>query len=122
MLLRSKLGAGVATLALAGALFAANLMVSASHAGEPRKVPPPAADESAAGGPQVAVVAGGCFWGVQGVFQHVKGVTSAVSGYDGGEKATAHYEMTSEGDTGHAESVRVTFDPSRISYGQILQI
>ena len=68
------------------------------------------------------MLAGGCFWGVQGVFQHVKGVLSAVSGYDGGDAATAHYEMTSTGDTGHAESVRVTFDPREISYGRILQI
>ncbi len=89
---------------------------------EPRLVPPPAVDEPARSGQEVAVVAGGCFWGVQGVFQHVKGVVSAVSGYDGGDKATAHYEMTSRGDTGHAESVRIAFNPSEISYGRILQI
>ena len=71
---------------------------------------------------EVAVVAGGCFWGVQGVFQHVDGVTSAVSGYAGGEKATAHYEMTSSGNTGHAESVQITFDPRKITYGRILQV
>ena len=68
------------------------------------------------------MLAGGCFWGVQGVFQHVDGVISAVSGYDGGSQATAHYDMTSQGDTGHAESVRITYDPSKISYGKILQI
>ena len=68
------------------------------------------------------MVAGGCFWGVQGVFQHVDGVTSAVSGYAGGEKATAHYEMTSSGNTGHAESVQITFDPRKITYGRILQV
>ena len=68
------------------------------------------------------MVAGGCFWGVQGVFQHVAGVASAVSGYDGGSMATAHYDMTSRGDTGHAELVRITYDPSKISYGRILQI
>jgi peptide-methionine (S)-S-oxide reductase len=68
------------------------------------------------------VFAGGCFWGVQGVYQHVKGVTSAVSGYAGGEQQTAHYDMVSEGNTGHAESVKVTFDPQQISYGRILQI
>jgi peptide-methionine (S)-S-oxide reductase len=68
------------------------------------------------------VLAGGCFWGVQGVFQHVKGVTSAVSGYTGGEKGTAEYETVSTGSTGHAESVEVTFDPHQISYGRILQI
>jgi len=69
-----------------------------------------------------ALVAGGCFWGVQGVFQHVKGVTSAVSGYAGGEKNTAHYDLVSEGTTGHAESVQVTFDPRVITYGRILQV
>ncbi len=90
---------------------------------EARLVPPPAVDERAAQSTaEVAVLAGGCFWGVQGVFQHVKGVSSAVSGYDGGDKATAHYEMTSRGDTGHAESVRIAFNPSEISYGRILQI
>jgi peptide-methionine (S)-S-oxide reductase len=71
---------------------------------------------------EVAVLAGGCFWGVQGVFQHVDGVTSAVSGYAGGSANTAHYEMVGTNTTGHAESVRVTFDPRRISYGRILQI
>src|SRR3984893_624293 len=70
----------------------------------------------------VAVLAGGCFWGVQGVFQHVNGVTNAVSGYAGGEQKTARYEMVGSGSTGHAEAVRVTFDPRKISYGQILQI
>ena len=68
------------------------------------------------------MLAGGCFWGVQGVYQHVDGVVSAVSGYDGGAQATAHYDMTSQGDTGHAESVRITYDPRKISYGKILQI
>ena len=71
---------------------------------------------------ETAVVAGGCFWGVQGVFQHVTGVTNAVSGYAGGEKQTAHYEMIGSGTTGHAEAVEITYDPSRISYGKILQI
>ena len=89
---------------------------------EARRVPPPSVDEPQGGTREVAVIAGGCFWGVQGVFQHVDGVVNAVSGYAGGAAATAHYEMTSEGDTGHAESVKVTFDPSRISYGKLLQI
>ena len=87
-------------------------------------VPPPALDTPA--NPQatseVAILAGGCFWGVQGVFQHVQGVTSAVSGYAGGAADTAHYEMVGTNTTGHAESVRITFDPRRISYGQMLQI
>jgi peptide-methionine (S)-S-oxide reductase len=71
---------------------------------------------------EVAVLAGGCFWGVQGVFQHVVGVNSAVSGYAGGSQAQANYETVSTGRTGHAESVEVTFDPQHISYGRILQI
>ncbi|KQP23591.1 methionine sulfoxide reductase A [Pseudorhodoferax sp. Leaf267] len=71
---------------------------------------------------EVAVLAGGCFWGVQGVFQHVKGVSNAVSGYAGGEKATATYEQIGSGRTGHAEAVQVYFDPRQISYAQILQI
>src|SRR6476646_4318431 len=71
---------------------------------------------------QVAVFSGGCFWGVQAVFQHVVGVTNAVSGYAGGDAATAHYDRVSEGNTGHAESVRVTFDPSQVSYEQLLQV
>ena len=89
-----------------------------------RSIPPPALDEPV--NPQatseVAVLAGGCFWGVQGVFQHVEGVTGAVSGYAGGGANTAHYEIVGSGTTGHAESVQVTFDPRRISYAHILQI
>jgi peptide-methionine (S)-S-oxide reductase len=72
--------------------------------------------------PEVTVLAGGCFWGVQGVFQHVTGVIQAVSGYAGGSQATAHYELVSSGTTGHAESVQITFDPQLISYGHLLQI
>ena len=71
---------------------------------------------------ETAVFAGGCFWGVQGVFQHTKGVLDAVSGYAGGARSTAHYEIVSTGTTGHAESVQVTYDPKQISYGQLLQI
>jgi peptide-methionine (S)-S-oxide reductase len=97
---------------------------TASAAGAGRLVPPPAVDESAASTrtSEVAVVAGGCFWGVQGVYQHVKGVTSAVSGYAGGAERTAEYEMVGTGRTGHAESVRIVFDPRVISYGRVLQI
>jgi peptide-methionine (S)-S-oxide reductase len=91
-----------------------------------RALPAPALDEQFAPGAgpasEVAVLAGGCFWGVQGVFQHVDGVTNAVSGYAGGERRTANYEIVSSGGTGHAESVQVTFDPRKISYGRILQI
>ena len=71
---------------------------------------------------QVAVFSGGCFWGVDAVYKHVKGVTEVVSGYAGGEANTAHYEMVSEGNTGHAESVRVSFDPARVTYAQLLQV
>jgi peptide-methionine (S)-S-oxide reductase len=71
---------------------------------------------------ETVVLAGGCFWGVQGVFQHVKGVTSAVSGYAGGDKKTAQYDRVSYGTTGHAEAVAVTYDPRQISYGRLLQI
>src|SRR5690349_2664261 len=88
-----------------------------------RSIPPPAVD--AAAGPatsEVAIFAGGCFWGVQGVYQHVTGVTRAVSGYAGGDKATARYERVGRGDSGHAESVEVTFDPRQVSYGTLLQI
>jgi peptide-methionine (S)-S-oxide reductase len=87
-------------------------------------IPVPTVDEEASDGAasETAVVAGGCFWGVQGVFQHVSGVTNAVSGYAGGEAKTAHYEMVGNGVTGHAEAVQITFDPRKITYGRILQI
>jgi peptide-methionine (S)-S-oxide reductase len=86
-------------------------------------IAPPAVDNPKAAGPsQTAVLAGGCFWGVQGVFEHVRGVQKVVAGYAGGERSTAQYETVSSGTTGHAESVRITFDPAAISYGQILQI
>jgi len=90
---------------------------------EGRALPPPTENgANAAATSEVAILAGGCFWGVQGVFQHVNGVTNAVSGYAGGDKATANYETVGSGRTGHAETVRVTFDPRKISYGRILQI
>ena len=85
-------------------------------------IPPPAADVPASEGIQTVVLAGGCFWGVQGVFQHTAGVVSAVSGYSGGSQMNAQYELVSTGTTGHAESVQVKYDPSKISYGKILQI
>jgi peptide-methionine (S)-S-oxide reductase len=85
-------------------------------------IPVPAMDAPREARSETAVLAGGCFWGVQGVFQHVKGVTSAVSGYSGGTAETARYEAVGSGRTGHAEAVKVTFDPQQISYGQILQI
>lgn len=85
-------------------------------------IPAPASDIQASDGLQTVVVSGGCFWGVQGVFQHIAGVASAVSGYAGGSKATADYETVSTGTTGHAESVQIKYDPKQISYGKILQI
>jgi peptide-methionine (S)-S-oxide reductase len=118
----------LAHFAAAGALAVAVLAVhgltgSASMAEKARVVPPPAAVATApTASSEVAVLAGGCFWGVQGVYQHVKGVTNAVSGYAGGEKKTAEYEMVGSGSTGHAESVQVTFDPRVVSYGRLLQI
>ena len=87
-----------------------------------RAVPVPALDPQDQASSEVAVLAGGCFWGVQGVFQHVEGVTKAVSGYAGGAQSTAHYEDVETGSTGHAESVEITFDPRKISYGRLLQI
>src|SRR5271163_2176090 len=99
MISRLKNHSGYGSLVVGAALLAFAFATPRSTAEEARVVPPPAVDEAkAASAPEVAVVAGGCFWGVQGVFQHVKGVVSAVSGYDGGAKETAHYDMTSRGD------------------------
>jgi peptide-methionine (S)-S-oxide reductase len=96
----------------------------APHAQEAAvSAPPPAQDIPKAAGPlQTAVLAGGCFWGVQGVFEHVKGVRRVLAGYAGGNQGTAHYEVVSTGTTGHAESVQITFDPSQVSYGEILRV
>src|SRR5260221_10500407 len=86
-------------------------------------LPAPAVDNPKAAGPlQTAVIAGGCFWGVQGVFQNTRGVKQGLSGYWGGEKSTADYEKVGSGRTGHAESVQIVFDPKEISYGDILRI
>jgi peptide-methionine (S)-S-oxide reductase len=89
-----------------------------------RAIPPPALDQSAQqpADLETVVLAGGCFWGVQGVFQHTEGVMGAVSGYAGGSVDTARYEMVGAGKTGHAEAVKITFDPRRISYGRLLQV
>lgn len=106
-------------------LFAAGLAFSAAplHAEEGLALPPPALDEPASQATtETAVFAGGCFWGVQGVFQHVTGVKNAVSGYAGGDKSTAVYETVGSGTTGHAESVRITYDPKKVTYGKLLQI
>ena len=115
--------------ALAALLVLAGLHSACGEAAEVAvKIPPLAADAApdlpAGSGPSqaVAVFAGGCFWGVQGVFQHTKGVVQAVSGYAGGAKATAVYELIGSGLTGHAEAVQITFDPRQVSYAQLLQI
>jgi peptide-methionine (S)-S-oxide reductase len=106
------------------ALFAAGalLLRAPAEAADAHAVPAPALDVPAAPGLQTVVLSGGCFWGVQGVFEHVNGVQRAVAGYAGGSKDTADYETVSTGSTGHAESVQVTFDPKKISYGHVLQI
>jgi peptide-methionine (S)-S-oxide reductase len=109
-------------MAVAVATFGLNCGASAGAVN--KSIPSPAIDIPAAEatGSQVAVVAGGCFWGLQGMFEHVKGVTRVVAGYSGGEKATAHYEMVGTETTGHAESVEITFDPKQVSYGQLLRL
>ncbi|VFU09560.1 Peptide methionine sulfoxide reductase MsrA [Methylocella tundrae] len=106
-------------------LCAAMLPLGSAAAGAARLVPPPAGDPTSGAdvsGPQTIVVSGGCFWGVQAVYQHVKGVESAVSGYAGGAPDTAHYEAVSSGRTGHAESVKITFDPHVVRAGDLLRI
>ena len=97
------------------------LSLTTAQAQEGLALPAPERDPKAAG-PQTTVFAGGCFWGVQGVFQHVAGVANAVSGYAGGAAETAHYPAVGRGDTGHAEAVRITYDPAQVSYGQLLQV
>jgi peptide-methionine (S)-S-oxide reductase len=113
-------------LGICGFLIVAAFVVAlrpAAGAEEARVIPAPTLDQPAATDrSQVIVLAGGCFWGVQGVFQHTKGVINAVSGYAGGGQGTAEYEKVSSGATGHAESVQITYDPRQISYGKILQI
>jgi peptide-methionine (S)-S-oxide reductase len=110
--------------AFAAALAAGVWMPSATRAGEAAvKIAPPAVDPTtSASGLQTAVFAGGCFWGIQGVFQRVHGVVQAVSGYSGGAEKTAVYELVGSGLTGHAESVKITYDPKKVSYGTLLQI
>jgi peptide-methionine (S)-S-oxide reductase len=105
-----------------GALAIAAFATTSRAAEEAVIIPSPATDAQAADGIQTAVIAGGCFWGVQGVYQHTAGVLNAVSGYSGGSKMTANYEMVGTGTTGHAESVEIKYDPKKISYGKILQI
>lgn len=110
---------GVAAAALLVASFVAVPLRAAEDA---IVIPAPATEVESSTGPQTAVIAGGCFWGVQGVFQHTAGVINAVSGYSGGDKSTANYNAVTSGDTGHAEAVEIKYDPKQISYGKILQI
>jgi peptide-methionine (S)-S-oxide reductase len=121
----ARLRTMVKTPAIAAAVaLAATVVVgqSASAAERAVRIPAPAVDEAANGGTETAIFAGGCFWGVQGVFQHVDGVKSAISGYAGGHVANPSYRQVSSETTGHAESVKVTFDRSKVSYGKLLQI
>jgi peptide-methionine (S)-S-oxide reductase len=106
------------------ALFIALLFMGAGNSSAGGPLPVPAIDPAKASqtGKQTVVVAGGCFWGIQAVFQHVKGVTKATSGYAGGNANTADYELVSKGDTGHAESVQVTYDPSQVTLGELLRV
>ena len=108
--------------ALALTVAAIGACRSADAAGSAARIPEPAVDRTPAPGLQTAVFAGGCFWGVDAVYKHVKGVTRVVSGYAGGVAATAHYEEVGSGETGHAESVEVTYDPSVVSYGTLLKV
>lgn len=111
-ILRNCFASTMALLALAGNVFAAGMLAD------------PVVDEPKASkqGQATAVVAGGCFWGIEAVFKHVKGVTGATSGYSGGSATTAHYEIVGSGLTGHAESVEVRYDPAQITYGQLLRV
>jgi len=105
------------------AALAATFTWNRAQAADTPRLPNPAVDAPrATAGDQTAVFSGGCFWGIQAVFQHVKGVKAATSGYSGGPAAAAHYELVSTGETGHAESVQVTYDPAQVSYGQLLQV
>ncbi|WP_428341691.1 peptide-methionine (S)-S-oxide reductase MsrA [Mycobacterium sp.] len=122
---RVVLASWLAVIGLAAAAFLVRSPVMPTASGTTASaLPSPTIDEPASGGSksETAVLAGGCFWGVQGVFQHVKGVSAAQSGYAGGDAATANYETVGTETTGHAESVRITYDPTQVSYGQLLRV
>jgi peptide-methionine (S)-S-oxide reductase len=120
---RRHFALALAALSAVGVLTAIGLPVPTRAAEEAVKLPPLAGAMAAdTATRETAVFAGGCFWGVQGVFQHTRGVLAAVSGYAGGSQGTAHYEIVGSGLTGHAESVQVTFDPQQVSYARLLQI
>ncbi len=122
---RVVLASWLAVIGLAAAAFVVRSpAMPSAHGTAASALPAPIVDEPATGGPksETAVLAGGCFWGVQGVFQHVKGVSAAQSGYAGGDAATANYDTVSTETTGHAESVRITYDPTQVTYGQLLRV
>ena len=119
------IGRALSLIVMLGCVVWWGVRVTSGHPAEPKgSVPPPSVDASLAAKPAkaTAVFAGGCFWGIQGVFQHVKGVKQATSGYAGGSVENPYYELVSSGSTGHAESVQVIYDPSQITYGQLLMI
>ena len=119
------IGRAISLLVLIGCVVWWGVRVMSGHPAEPKGLfPEPAVDAKLVPQPakETAVFAGGCFWGVQGVFRHVKGVTSAISGYTGGTVENPYYELVSAGSTGHAESVQVSYDPSQITYGKLLMI
>ncbi|HEV2679583.1 MAG TPA: peptide-methionine (S)-S-oxide reductase MsrA [Rhodanobacter sp.] len=109
---------------LAALMMAMSACQPVSAASDAMALPPPTVDavKTAGHGEQIAVLSGGCFWGIEAVFEHVKGVQKVVAGYSGGSAATASYEQVSEGNTGHAESVQIQFDPKQVSYGTLLQV
>jgi len=109
---------------LSSLLLLVSVSAHAAGSGSGASFPAPAVDDPLAksSSQQIAVVAGGCFWGIQAVFQHVRGVLNATSGYSGGDQKTAEYQTVSTGETGHAESVQITYDPLQITYGQLLRV
>lgn len=115
--LLARLALGLLALPLLGALF-----LGLARADDVRSLAAPAVDEHSTAPSESVVLAGGCFWGMQGVFEHVKGVTKVVAGYSGGDGRSAQYDTVSTGSTGHAESVQITFDPRVVSFGQILRV
>lgn len=119
------IGRAMSLLVMLGCVVWWGVRITSGHSAVPKgSFPAPTVDASLAARPakETAVFAGGCFWGVQGVFQHVKGVTQATAGYAGGAVENPYYELVSSGSTGHAESVRVVYDPSQITYGKLLMI
>jgi peptide-methionine (S)-S-oxide reductase len=120
--IRGAMMAGAAGVALAGFVFVHGAIGPATAEAAPMAVPVAAYNTPPAGATETAVLSGGCFWGMQGVFEHVKGVKQVLAGYAGGMAATAQYDLVSTGTTGHAESIKVVFDPAQVSYGDILRI